>query len=68
MHARFDFQVYAAVGSEDVTAKDVHKAFKNKYKYEDLETVFGEDNEYDTGRQLAKDFVQRIGISKLPQV
>ena len=30
--------------------------------------VFGEDSEYDVGRQLAKEFLEKTGLASLPQV
>ena len=33
-----------------------------------LDDVFGEDSEYDVGRQLAKEFVEKTGLVTLPQV
>lgn len=49
-------------GPRDLTAGDVINQFKNKYKNEDIELVFGIDSDYDTGRKLALDFLQRTGI------
>lgn len=51
-----------------VTVQDIKSHLKNTYSGANLEDVFGEDSEYDTGRQLAKDFVERSGFKKLPQV
>lgn len=56
---------------EDVTVEMVHKVFKSSYASAKVDDVFEEDSEYDVGRQLAKDFVQRTGFSgseDLPQV
>lgn len=62
--------VYAAIKSEnrDVKVEDVHKKLKSKYKGVDLEDVFGADSDYNTGRKLAQEFVERSGLRKLPQV
>ncbi len=56
--------------SQDVDVATVHKMFSKAYGHEvnSLEDVFGEDSEYDVGRQLAGDFVQRAGFQQLPQV
>lgn len=43
--------MYAA-GREGVTAEIVIKQFKTKYPGEDLDLVFGEDSDYDTGRKV----------------
>lgn len=61
--------VYAAIKTEnrDVRVEDVHKKLKTKYKGVDLEDVFGADSDYNTGRKLAREFVERSGLRKLPQ-
>lgn len=61
--------VYAAIKTEnrDVRVEDVHKKLKTKFKGVDLEDVFGSDSDYNTGRKLARDFVERSGLKKLPQ-
>ena len=30
--------------------------------------VFGEDSEYDVGRQLSAEFIEKTGLNSLPQV
>lgn len=62
--------VYAAIKTEsrNVKVEDVHKKLKAKYKGVDLEDVFGADSDYNTGRKLAREFVDRSGLRKLPQV
>lgn len=52
----------------DITVADVTSLFKSKYPSTDLEDVFGEDSDYDVGRMLAQDFVEKAGITSLPQV
>ncbi|KAE8746395.1 hypothetical protein FOCC_FOCC006890 [Frankliniella occidentalis] len=61
--------VYAAIKTEnrDVKVEDVHKKLKSKYKGVDLEDVFGADSDYNTGRKLAREFVERSGFRNLPQ-
>lgn len=61
------FQVYSNV-QEDVTVADVTNLFKSKYPSVDLDEVFDEDSDYDVGRLLAQEFVEKAGISNLPQV
>lgn len=47
---------------------DVTAAFKGKYPSVELDDVFGEDSDYDVGRLLAQEFVEKAGITSLPQV
>ena len=66
----FITDVFAKVGdTADVTAKSVHDLFAQNYpKAGSLEDIFGEDSEFDVGRQLAADFFQRSGFKETPQV
>lgn len=62
-------QVYATIKEDrDVTVEDVMSLLNVKYRSADVEEIFGEDSEYDTGRRLARDFVERSGFRKMPQV
>lgn len=64
-------QVYAAVktdGERDVEVQDVIKLLRVRYHSADTEEILGPDTDYDTGRKLASDFVQRSGLRTLPQV
>lgn len=64
-------QVYASVkteGERDVQVSDVIKLLKARHHSADIEEILGEDTDYDTGRKLAQDFVQRSGLRSLPQV
>jgi UDP-glucose:glycoprotein glucosyltransferase len=62
-------QVYAAIKEDrDVFVDDVISLLRTKYRSADVEEIFGEDSEYDTGRRLARDFVERSGFRKMPQV
>ncbi|XP_045583681.2 UDP-glucose:glycoprotein glucosyltransferase 1 isoform X2 [Procambarus clarkii] len=63
---QFLIDIYSSA-QEDVTVADVTSAFKGKYPSIDLDDVFGEDSDYDVGRMLAQDFVEKAGISSLPQ-
>ena len=55
--------------TEDVTPQHVHDLFMQNYpKAGDVDEVFGEDSEFDVGRQLAADFLQRSGFKETPQV
>jgi UDP-glucose:glycoprotein glucosyltransferase len=62
-------QVYATIKEErDVIAEDVISLLSSKFRSADVEEIFGEDSEYGTGRSLARDFVERSGFRKIPQV
>jgi UDP-glucose:glycoprotein glucosyltransferase len=62
-------QVYATIKEErDVVPEDVISLLSSKFQTADVEEIFGEDSEYDTGRRLARDFVERSGFRKIPQV
>lgn len=52
--------------NEDVTVDDVKTQLKKQHGNV-LQEVLGEDSDYDFGRQLSEDFVQRTGIRTLPQ-
>ncbi len=68
----FITDVYATIDDDhvgDVTVEHVHQVFLDNYGADaKLDEVFDEDSEYDIGRQLAKDFVDRSGFKKHPQV
>jgi len=62
-------QVYATIKEDrDVMVDDVIPLLRTKYRSADVEDIFGEDSVYDTGRRLARDFVERSGFRKMPQV
>lgn len=63
----FITDVYAAVKGEPVTTETVIAQFKLKFPGEDLELIFGEDSDYDTGRKLAWEFINKTGITGTPQ-
>ncbi|KAK7864404.1 hypothetical protein R5R35_000446 [Gryllus longicercus] len=61
--------IYAQIKEErDVTVKDVINLMRTRYPSASVDEIFGEDSEYDTGRKLAKDFIERTGLRNLPQV
>ena len=66
----FITDVFAKVGdTADITPKSVHDLFaQNHPKAGSVEDIFGEDSEFDVGRQLAADFFQRSGFKETPQV
>lgn len=64
----FITDVYATIKEDrDVMVDDVISLLSTKYRSADVEEIFGEDSEYDTGRRLARDFVERSGFRKMPQ-
>ena len=68
----FITDVYASIDDDydgDVSVDQVHQVFLDNYGSDvKLDDVFDEDSEFDIGRQLAKDFTERSGFKKLPQV
>jgi hypothetical protein len=62
--------VYASVKDEEgeITQDLIEAALIGKYPQVDLELVFGMDSPYDTGRMLAKEFVERAGFRMVPKV
>lgn len=50
--------------NRDATVEDVKKELKSRGA--DIEDVFELNGAYDFGRQLGKDFVQRLGNRSLP--
>nr|CAD7409331.1 unnamed protein product [Timema cristinae] len=65
----FITDVYAAVKEDrDITVEDVRTQLKSKYPQGNVEEILGEDSEYNTGRKLAKDFLERSGFRRHPQV
>lgn len=63
---QFLTDVYSNVEG-DVTVDDVTKLFQKKYPSMDLEDIFGEDSDYDVGRMLSQDFIEKAGITSFPQ-
>jgi hypothetical protein len=66
----FFVKVYASVKDEEgeITQDLIEAALIGKYPQVDLELVFGMDSPYDTGRMLAKEFVERAGFRMVPKV
>lgn len=61
--------VYAQVKDHrDIQVADVMNTLRQRYPSVNTDDVFGDDTEYDTGRRLSQEFVQRTGLQKLPQV
>lgn len=64
----FITEVYAAIKSDrDVEVEDVKKRLSSFSNGADVLDILGADSDYNTGRQLASDFVARSGIRSIPQ-
>ncbi|XP_055376689.1 UDP-glucose:glycoprotein glucosyltransferase [Condylostylus longicornis] len=63
--------IYASIQKDkDVTYKEIKLQLKklfNSLSLDDIEEILSEDSEYDYGRKLHKDFVQRINFRSTPQ-
>lgn len=64
----FITEVYATSEGKEFVPEIIKNHFQFKYPNEDLELIFGDDSDYDTGRKLAWDFINRTGIGNPPQV
>ncbi|CAO1435852.1 unnamed protein product [Diamesa tonsa] len=54
----------------DVTLETVRKVFKksnSKLSSSEVEDVLGEDSDFDYGRKLTEEFIERLGVKSLPQ-
>lgn len=60
-------QLYSDLGTT-LTVDSITSFFKRRYKSEDLEDVFGEESDFDVGRRVAKEFVEKGGFKTMPQV
>jgi UDP-glucose:glycoprotein glucosyltransferase len=67
----FLMDIYAAVGKDvsvDLdTVKKVFKSSNTKLIAAEIEDILGEDSDFDYGRQLSEEFIERLGIKKVPQ-
>ncbi|CAG0918616.1 unnamed protein product [Notodromas monacha] len=61
-------RVYAKAGADPVTPEIVREVMKRLRPKDNLDEIFGADSTYDYGRQLARDFISRTGLERLPQV
>lgn len=52
----------------DLTSQDVISIFKSKFQSANIDLIFGEDSEYDTGRKLAWEYLNKTAIGKPVQV
>ncbi|GAB1602450.1 UDP-glucose:glycoprotein glucosyltransferase 1-like [Argonauta hians] len=53
---------------DDLTSKFISAEFSSRFSDEDLNKVFGDDDDYDDLRKSADDFIVRSGLSDFPQV
>ncbi|XP_018026730.1 UDP-glucose:glycoprotein glucosyltransferase 1 isoform X2 [Hyalella azteca] len=58
--------LYSAVGS-DLTVDTITSFFKQRYKSEDIDDVFGDDSDFDVGRRVAREFIEKGGFKSVPQ-
>ena len=49
------------------TVKTVFKKTNPKLSAAEVEDALGEDSDYDYGRQLSEEFIERLGVKKIPQ-
>lgn len=55
---------------EDVSLETINRVFKktnNKLSSDEVDDALGEDSDFDYGRQLSEEFIERLGIKKIPQ-
>lgn len=64
-------QVFASVQSnEDITNKVVHTELKrafSKLSTSQVDDILGEDSDFDYGRQISTEFLDRLGYKASPQ-
>lgn len=64
--------VYAATDADtDVTLKTIQKQLKKsdgELTDDQIDDILGEDSDYDYGRQIAGEFLERLGVAATPQV
>lgn len=56
--------------TEDITLDSVEKVFKktnSKLSSDEVDDALGEDSDFDYGRQLSEEFIERLGVKKVPQ-
>lgn len=68
----FLLDIFASVEKDkNVDLESIRKVFKksnSKLTQAELEDALGEDSDFDYGRQLSEEFIERLGIKQLPQV
>lgn len=67
----FLLDIYASTEKDqDVDVENIRKVFKktnSKLSSSEVDDALGEDSDFDYGRQLSEEFVERMGVKKLPQ-
>lgn len=67
----FVIDIFAATEKkDDVTLETVRKVFtktNNKMSSDDVDDALGDDSDFDYGRQLSEEFIERLGVKKVPQ-
>lgn len=56
--------------TDDVNLATVTKVFKKtnlKLSSDDIDDALGDDSDFDYGRQLSEEFIERLGVKKTPQ-
>lgn len=63
--------IFASTDKEsDVTLETIRKVFKKsntKLSNSEIDDVLGEDSDFDYGRKLTEEFIERLGVKSLPQ-
>lgn len=67
----FLMDVFAATDkTEDISLDTVKQVFKKtnaKLSADDIDDALGDDSDFDYGRQLSEEFIERLGVKKVPQ-
>lgn len=66
----FLLDVFASTGKkDDVDLTNVIKLFKKttSLSQDDVDEALGDDSDFDYGRQLSDEFIERLGVKELPQ-
>lgn len=66
----FLLDVYASTGKkDDVDLANVKKIFKKttSLSEDDVDDALGDDSDFDFGRQLSDEFIERLGVKEVPQ-
>lgn len=63
---RFIRTILKEAKSSEITVDEIKEQLRKEFG-EDPNDILGEDSDYDFGRQLSQDFIQRTGLRQLPQ-
>lgn len=64
----FITDLYEKGKTEEITSEFIIREFSSRFTDEDIDKLFGDDDDYDDLRKFAADFVKRSGLSDFPQV